>query len=108
MAGDIVNIFGLNINIFNYTGLLEFISNSVISGEQKCIAYANAHILNGIYNDQLLKEKLNEFDIIHADGVGVLIASKLIAGRKGLRTRFNGSDFYPLLAAESIKKKWKI
>ena len=108
MINNQINIFGLNINVLDNNDLLDNISGAVGSGSNICIAYANAHILNGVYSDKILRDGLNSFDIIHPDGIGVLLASKIIFGSSGLKKRFNGSDFYPYLAASAAENKWKV
>ena len=108
MFNSRIKIFGLNINVINYDDLLNFINDTVSSGAKKYIAYANAHVLNGIYCAEEYKNFMSGFDIIYPDGIGIYFASKFIFGKTGLKKRFNGSDFYPLLASKAIEKKWKV
>ncbi len=109
-----ININGINIDIINYSGLLNIIRDSIDRGSQKAIAYVNANSINLSYSKDPsgkfkdLKNSLNGFDIIHPDGIGIYIASKILFGRSGLNERFTGSDLYPLLVNDAIKNKWKV
>jgi N-acetylglucosaminyldiphosphoundecaprenol N-acetyl-beta-D-mannosaminyltransferase len=101
-----INIFGLNIDCVNYGLLLNHINTSITQKSKLSIAYANTHILNNAYKNNEIKGVLNSFSIVHPDGIGVYLASKLLYGKKGLSRRITGSDFYPILIEEAIKKNW--
>jgi len=105
LAFENINIFGLRIDKANYNELLAFVEDSIIADSHSCIAYANANLLNLVYKDNKLRECINTFSVIHPDGVGVYLASKRLYGNNGIKARFTGSDFYPLLAAKAIEKK---
>ena len=108
MTFENINIFGLRIDKAGYNDLLAFVEDSIKADLHSCIAYANANILNMIYNDNTLKEYINSFSVIHPDGVGAYLASKRLYGNNGIKARFTGSDFYPLLAAKAIEKNWSV
>ncbi|MBK8551311.1 MAG: WecB/TagA/CpsF family glycosyltransferase [Ignavibacteria bacterium] len=85
---------------------LDYISEGIRNEKKLAIGYANADTLNKIYDDGNLKNIFNTFDLIHPDGVGVYLASRILFGKNGLDRRLTGSDFYPLLISESINKNW--
>lgn len=93
-----INIFGVKVSILDYHSFLEVIDNALNTNSKITIAYANAHTLNQCYENKELAELLNSFDYVHPDGIGVYIASVMLYGRKGLKQRITGSDFYPMLA----------
>jgi len=94
MKSPSVNINGINIDITDYSMLLQQI-NSVLDQNRKLyIAYANANSVNFSYNNPELKDCLQKFDIVHPG---------LYKG-----SRFTGSDFYPLLTADAIKHNRKV
>ena len=103
-----MNLNGLNISNVNYKQLLDYISDAVNNNLKKNISYANANTINYLFKDTNFINKLNEFDLVHPDGIGIYLASKLLFGDKGLKERITGSDFYPLLAAESVNYYRKI
>lgn len=103
-----INLFSLNVAIIDHDALLQLISQIISLNKKKCISYANAHVLNSIYRNIELRDRINSIDLVHPDGVGIFLASRFIYGPKGLKKRFVGSDFYPLLAREAEKNQWKI
>ncbi len=102
-----IKIFDVPINDLSYADLELAITKSFLEKRQLIIGYCTANKLNLAYSNTSLSMYLSRFDLIHADGVGVLLASKILYGSSGLKHRITGSDFYPLLANEGIKKGWK-
>lgn len=100
------NIFGADIGNLTNKSFLDYISEGIRTEKKFTIGYANADTLNKIYEDKNLKSIFNSFDLIHPDGVGVYLASRILFGKNGLDSRLTGSDFYPLLINESISKNW--
>lgn len=103
-----INIFGLQIDKIDFGLLLSKIYITITQKTSISIAYANANTLNNIYTNSEIKDKLNSFDIVHPDGIGIFIASRFIFGKNGFRQRMTGSDFYPILINEAIKRNWSI
>ncbi len=101
-----INIFGLNIDCLDYELLLNYITASITKKRKISIAYANSHTLNNAYKNNAIKEIINSFSIVHPDGIGVYLASKLLYGKKRLIQRMTGSDFYPILTEEAVKRNW--
>lgn len=101
-----INISGVTIDKLNYNLLLNHIKDSVTQKRKISIAYANTHILNNAYKNNGIKEILNSFSIVHPDGIGVYLASKLLYGKRGISRRMTGSDFYPILIEEGVKRNW--
>lgn len=100
------NIFGLDIDKTNYSSLLSRIFFAVEKNQKISIAYANVNTLNDLFNNPPLQKIISSFDIIHPDGIGVYFASRILHGNKGCIKRMTGSDFYPILISEGIKRKW--
>jgi N-acetylglucosaminyldiphosphoundecaprenol N-acetyl-beta-D-mannosaminyltransferase len=101
-----IDIFGVNIDKTDYGYLLSRIFIAIGKKEKLLITYANSNSLNNSYNNSEYRNLLNSFDIVHPDGVGVFIASKLLFEKNGLRKRMTGSDFYPMLIQEGVKRNW--
>jgi N-acetylglucosaminyldiphosphoundecaprenol N-acetyl-beta-D-mannosaminyltransferase len=101
-------ISGIRIDPVSYTDLLNIIKNGISSGSQVRISYLNAAGFNLLYRKQVPGYSQDNFDIIHADGIGVYLAIRFILGAGVLKERFTGSDFYPLLYNESIKNRYSI
>lgn len=105
---DTINIWGLKIHNVDYNKLLEIFNSTIESGSMISVTYSNVNTLNLIFKNNQLLEKLNKFDIIHPDGIGVYLASRFLFTRFGLKRRITGSDFYPLLVKTSIDNNWKV
>jgi len=104
---DKINIFGVNINKIDYGILLGKIYIAIEKKQKLSIAYANSSTLNNSYSNSHNQDLLNSFELIHADGIGVFLASKLLYGKNGLSSRMTGSDFYAKLIEEGVKRKWR-
>lgn len=97
-----LNLIGLRIDKISYDELLDEIQKEKITA-----AYVNAHTINECFKNSLYVHLLNEFDLRHPDGIGIFLASKILYGRNGFKTRITGSDFYPLLAQKGIEHGWR-
>jgi len=100
-------IFGLYITDGTYNEWLSLIRKSVADGGDISIGYCTAYTLNLSYTNNVFRDLLNGFSYLHADGIGIYLASKYLNGYDGFRQRINGSDLYPILAEEGIKESWK-
>ena len=103
-----IQILGLSVDNLNYPELLNIIARHIYNRTKCTIAYANVHNLNVIQKQRGLYGTLQEFDIIHPDGIGVYLASKFLYGKRGLKKRFVGSDFYELLNQKVVQNHWSI
>lgn len=101
-----INIFGIDVACITYENFLDIFIKSITEKKKILIAYANAHTLNLIYSDDKIKKLFSEFDLIHPDGIGIFLASKILYRKKGFDKRITGSDFYELLISESVKRNW--
>ncbi|MCI0450330.1 MAG: WecB/TagA/CpsF family glycosyltransferase [Chlorobi bacterium] len=103
-----MEIFGVKFNNITYNELSDAICASIEGNSKILITYANAHTLNKSYANKTLINTVNSFDIVHPDGIGIYLASKILYKKNCLNKRFTGSDFYPIFAEEAIKNKWKV
>lgn len=105
---NILRIDNVNINNISYQELLNIVKQNISLGKRTIITYANANTLNLINSNNKIKCSFNKFDIIHPDGIGIFIASKILFLKKGFKERLTGSDFYNILIPEIIKNKWNV
>ncbi len=101
-----INLFGININEFEYDSLLKRIQDSVENNRQIKIAYINFNLLSMASNDTKLKSNLKKFDIIHPDGIGVNFSLKFIYGKQFRFPKMTGTDFY-LKILEYLNTEWR-
>jgi N-acetylglucosaminyldiphosphoundecaprenol N-acetyl-beta-D-mannosaminyltransferase len=103
-----INIRGLLVDRISYADLQNIITAAVKHNNKTFITYANASTINNIWSNKKLRDKLNIFDVIHPDGIGIYIASKILYGTGGFRGRLSGSDFYTVLINDAEQNKWKL
>jgi len=108
MKSESVNINGIEIDITDYSILLQLINSAIDQNQKLCIAYANANSVNFSYINPEFKNYLQKFDIIHPDGIGIKLAINFLRTGFYKGSRFTGSDFYPLLTADAIKHNRKL
>jgi N-acetylglucosaminyldiphosphoundecaprenol N-acetyl-beta-D-mannosaminyltransferase len=94
--------------VVNYSELYDKIEIALKNQNYLTITYANANTLNLVYESYETNKIFQEFDIIHPDGTGIYLASKILYGKNGFKKRFTGSDFYPFLITKLIKKNYSI
>ncbi len=90
-----------------YDEVLRDISDAIDKRKQLVIMYASMHIINLAQNDSALAGALAAADIVHPDGIGVWLSSKLLHGN-GFRDRFNWSDHAHEFLAFSAERRWRI
>ncbi len=103
-----IKIINIAVAKISYEGILNFIEKSLEGNEKRIISYAAFHVINLAKSSNSLADKINSFDIIHADGIGVYLASRFLYGKKGLKYKITGSDFYLLLINAAVQKKWNL
>lgn len=106
-ASNCLKIFSVKIYRIKYDDLINIISCTINDSQSISITYVTAYSLNELYNNSSLINVFNKFDFIHSDGIGVFIASRILYGKNGFRKKITGSDFYPQLIKEGIKRVWK-
>ena len=65
------------------------------------VSYANANTINLALKDNQFLNILNDFDVVHTDGIGIYLALKFLKIKN--ISRFTGSDFYEILIKCLIK-----
>ncbi len=103
-----INILGLEVNNIDSEKLLLKIEEAINSWKNLRICGCNAHTLNILANDKQFFNSLRMYDIIHPDGIGIFLASKILYGIKGFSGRMTGSDFIESLGKRAIEKDWQL
>jgi N-acetylglucosaminyldiphosphoundecaprenol N-acetyl-beta-D-mannosaminyltransferase len=101
-----VEILGVRIDDATYEDLLEAVDAFVASGRPRQIVTANPEMLVCAHGDPVLRAQLNRSDLTVADGVGLMLAARLLGRR--LRERVTGSDGIYRLAAHSARKGYRL
>lgn len=73
-----VEILGVPVACTSRDGLFRAAFSWLEPGEKRTISYVNAHVLNTAVQDPQLKYILNQSDIVYADGISVVWASRTL------------------------------
>lgn len=96
------NILGYSVTSRPSAQCLDLISDWLAAGEKgKVFVCANPHSLVEANNDPLFQQAIHNADLVTPDGVGIIIASKVLGGT--IRERVTGSDIFWGLSAELNK-----
>jgi exopolysaccharide biosynthesis WecB/TagA/CpsF family protein len=87
------NFFGIKVYYNNYNNLIAKISIDEI----KTIDCLNQDFANIAYKNKRFRELLNKIDLIHTDGIGILIGLKILYGNFVIKERINSPDLTYLL-----------
>ncbi len=87
------NMLGLQVASVSAKDVLEVITDALSTGSRVIITYANYHTLN-LCSDSHIQQTIAGFSLIHPDGIGTYLGSKLLFGSNGLANRLTGSDIY--------------
>jgi len=74
--------------------ILDLIKQNIKNNRKLLISSPNVHICNYARKNLVFAKLINNFSLIHPDGIGVYFASKFLYGRKGLKERSTGTDLY--------------
>ena len=84
------NLLGIHVAIGTYESLVKnFLNSSPIT--YSCV---NQYYLNLSYEDSNYRDLINQFDIVHLDGIGANLAIKVLSNYKLFPPRITGTDLY--------------
>ncbi len=103
-----MQILGIEIRSVDYSTMLELISRGIKSPSagRVLITYLSAATAYKILKNKRLCDYYNIFNLVHPDGIGMLLAGKILGGVKSDIKRIYGSDFYPRLIERAKREKW--
>ena len=96
------DILGFQVTTMNSRESLKQILSWIDSGEiGKVLVCANPHSMVVAKNDPLFQQAIHEGDLVTPDGVGIVLASRILGG--SIRERVTGSDIFWGLSDELNK-----
>lgn len=95
----IQKVFGVNINFSSYDDLTKLFFGS----DKRLFASCNQDFLNTAFEDLSFRDDLNKFDIIHPDGIGVLLAFFIQKKFRVFPQRINCPDLLNIILTKSEK-----
>jgi N-acetylglucosaminyldiphosphoundecaprenol N-acetyl-beta-D-mannosaminyltransferase len=106
MSKNSVAILGVPVDNMTMEGVLESVEAMIAKGGFHQIATANADFLIKSIHDDELQEVLCRCDLVLADGMPLVWASRLM--NTGLKERVAGSDLVPLLVELSARRGYRL
>jgi N-acetylglucosaminyldiphosphoundecaprenol N-acetyl-beta-D-mannosaminyltransferase len=102
---DSIEILGVRVDATSYDDLLARIDSWVATGKPHQIVTLNPEMLVAAHRDPMFRHIVNQADLNVADGVGLLLAARLLG--RPLPGRVTGSDGIHLLAAHCAQKGYR-
>ena len=96
-------ILNTEITFTDYDTLFRLIYDNAEQRKKFTVAYANSYLCNYVLKHDMLNDCLSKFDLVHADGIGVHLASKFLYRQKEHWERVNGTDLYFKLLSDERK-----
>ncbi len=96
-----IEIMGVLFNNATLEEAADFLMGQMKSGQKTAVATPNPEIVEVARSNKKFKDELNSFELVVADGIGVIYAAKIL--KKPLKARIPGID----LAAEMLKRAAK-
>ena len=99
-------IHDIKLSYLKISDILKLISTCISNNEKKVITYFNVNTFNILSTNKSSINDFKEFDLVHPDGLGILLASKILFGKDGFSTKITGSDLYVELITYSINNNY--
>jgi N-acetylglucosaminyldiphosphoundecaprenol N-acetyl-beta-D-mannosaminyltransferase len=92
------DILSFKVSRLDVSGCLQQISSWLSRGDKgKYFVLANSHSLHIAKTDHVFSEAIVNADLVLPDGIGIIMASRLLGG--GIRRRITGSDIFASLSS---------
>ena len=99
-------VLGINVCVTGKDELMEAVRQDIAANTQRMIVAINPEKILKARKDEALAKLLNSADYPIADGIGVVIASRMHGG--GIRQRITGIGSMELFCAASVKYEWRV
>jgi len=99
-------ILGVEVDNLTTRELLEKVQEFVESGTPHQVVYQNIDTVNRCAGDPAYRRIVSGADLVYADGMGVVLASRLFS--TPLKERVNAGDFLPDLCRAAEEKGWRM
>jgi N-acetylglucosaminyldiphosphoundecaprenol N-acetyl-beta-D-mannosaminyltransferase len=103
---DSIEILGVRVDDATYADLLECVDAFVAEGEPQQVVTLNPEMMVAAHDDPVFRQDLNRAGLNVADGVGLMLAARLLGHR--LRERVTGSDGIHRLAAHCARRGYQL
>jgi len=101
-----LKIISLNVHHLTFNESLEQVTEYAIKRKPYYVCFANVHMTIEAYSDKQFLEKINNTDLVLADGKPIAFSCKLLHHRK--QERISGMDFTPRILEKANEKKLSV
>ncbi|MDD5596617.1 MAG: WecB/TagA/CpsF family glycosyltransferase [Victivallaceae bacterium] len=101
-----INLLDIKFNNINMKEAIAALNADIAAGRRRKVYYVNADCFNKAVKDENYLEILRKGDYILPDGVGVLIACKMLGF--GLKENVNGTDMLPFLCRMAVEQDYSV
>lgn len=102
----VVNVLGLDVSIADHELLREHMRDAVESRTSLAITFANPNYVMEAQRDPGLLAQINAFDMVLADGWGVVLAARMLG--KPLPTRMANDDITDTIFGLTAQEGWRL
>ena len=105
-------LFGIPLALIDQEGLLEVVgdwiteSGSRLPPAPRLISYVNTHCLNLAHQDEAYRGVLTSFDLVYADGLGVVWAAQWL--RRARLHKLTGADWVGAFCRRAEQHGWRV
>jgi exopolysaccharide biosynthesis polyprenyl glycosylphosphotransferase len=100
------HVLGVGIDVLQASQLIAKVVRLVDQGRSSLICYVNAECLNRVAFDRRYRAILSEADLVYADGIGVVWASRLTS--QPLPERITMGDALPEFCRVAERRGWRV
>lgn len=101
-----LRIININVHHISFDESLSYVMDLIAQKKSSYICFANAHMTIEAYKNKVFSEKVNNADLVLADGKPLAFACKFLHHKK--QGRISGMDFMPLLLKKANEAKRSI
>lgn len=103
---DSIELFGVRMANVSSSDFIHLICQAIDRRAKLIISFVNPHSVYLFRSHPDLRRLLNEFDIVGVDGIGVILASRVLG--TPLRERVSADSLSPLLFGTAARRKYKV
>lgn len=103
-----LQMLGVGVSSTSETQALRFVRQNLEKKRRFWVATPNPEFVVAAQKDKEFKKILNQADLAISDGVGLLLASKILGTKPQLRQRVTGVDLVAKVLELAAKKGWKV
>lgn len=101
-----INLLDVEFDNMGMTETIAAFAKDIDAGEQKKVYFVNSDCFNKAVNDRNYLDLLRKGDYILPDGIGVLLACKMLG--LGLKENVNGTDLLPFLCKMACSNDYSV